>query len=89
MFARNILAGFFYGILYRNNGQELWDLTLLVTPEINEGLYLSPYLYNSVAFSFTVPLFIVFINLVPIPTMFSMKRYCDKEQVLSVSASAT
>lgn len=83
MFARNILGGFFYGIMYRRNGQELWDLDFLVTPERGDGLYLSPYLYNSVTFCFSVPLYIVFINMVPIPAMFSMKRYCDKEQVLT------
>jgi hypothetical protein len=80
MFARNILAGIFYGILYRNNGQRLWDLKFLVTPERGQGIILSPYLYNSVTFCFSVPLFIVFINMVPIPAMFAMKRYCDKEQ---------
>lgn len=80
MFARNILGGFFYGIVYHRNGQKLWELDFLVTPE-RGGIYLSPYLYNSVTFCFAVPLFIVFINMVPIPAMFAMKRYCEKEQV--------
>ena len=80
MFARNILGGLFYGIIYYKNGSELAELNSFVYPD-KSGLVLSPYLYNSVTACFAVPLFIVVINMVPIPSMFAMSRYCNKEQV--------
>lgn len=80
MLARNILGGVFYGIVYYRNGDELDKLNSFAYPD-KDGIVLSPYVYNSVTLSFAVPLFIVVINMVPIPSMFAMSRYCNKEQV--------
>jgi hypothetical protein len=80
MFARNVLGGIFYGVIYYRNGDELGKLNSFAYPD-KEGIVLSPYVYNSVTLCFAVPLFIVVINMVPIPSMFAMSRYCNKEQV--------
>lgn len=80
MLARNILGGLFYGIVYYNNGDKLGDLKSFFSVDRN-GILISPYVYNTVTATFSVPLFVVVINMVPIPSMFAMARYCNKEQV--------
>jgi hypothetical protein len=80
MLARNLLGGLFYGVVYYNNGDELSKLRSFASVDRN-GILLSPYVYNTVTATFSVPLFVVVINMVPIPSMFAMARYCNKEQV--------
>lgn len=78
MMIRNIVGGIFYGVLYYRNGNKLWDLKLLYDPTT---LSLSEWVYNVTAICFSVPLFALLINGPPIPAMYAMKKYCDKEQV--------
>lgn len=73
----NLFAGFLYGVIYHNNGDKLWDLKVLYDPT---DLTLSPWCYNIAAMCFSVPLYVILVNGPPIPQMFYMKRYCDKEQ---------
>lgn len=78
MILRNVLGGAFYGLLYYRNGTHLWDLRFLIDPRTQS---LSVWVYNVTSICFSVPLFVMMVNCVPIPAMFAMKRYCDKEQV--------
>ena len=83
MFGRNLLGGIFYGIVYYRNGNELSKLRSFASID-RDGITLSPYVYNTVTACFAVTLFVVVINMVPIPSMFAMARYCNKEQVILV-----
>ena len=73
----NLFAGFLFGVIYHNNAHKLWDLKVLYDPR---DLSLSPWCYNIAAMCYSVPLYVILVNGPPIPQMFYMKRYCDKEQ---------
>jgi hypothetical protein len=78
MIMRNLVGGILFGVIYYRNADKLWDLRFLYDPT---DLSLSVWCYNVTAICFSVPLFIILVNGPPIPSMFAMKRYCDKEQV--------